>query len=116
VASCLGLNGYVYEMDYSLSGGKDMGSDAPPPIGIFKGFCTVVSPLRSELLCSYEIYLSTSGPNGVGGIIANGLMQGVENTAIVTGSEYDFAPYSSGSLTTLLDPELPILYAYLSLE
>lgn len=43
-------------------------------------------------------------------------MQGVENTAIVTGSEYDFAPYSSGSLTTLLDPELPILYAYLSLE
>lgn len=117
VASNLGMNGYVYDIVHtSSSGGEQPKYDGTnDPIGLFKGFCTMTSKMNDELLCTYEIYLTTSGENGVAGIIVNGPVGGPENTMMVTGAEYDFATYRGGSLTTLQDPELPVLFAYLSM-
>ena len=68
------------------------------------------------LLCTYEIYIFTDGHYELAGIIVNGLVEGIESVQVVTGAEYDFEEYSSGMLTTLQDPEQPIMYAYLRVE
>jgi hypothetical protein len=92
---------------------EDLGDQS---IGLFNGLCTVVSERDDTLLCTYEIYLFTSGPYEMGGFVVNGPVQGPENKCIVTGAEFDFSGYVGGSMTTLQDPEKPILYAYLSLN
>ncbi len=95
--------------------GRDFSGD---PIGIFKGFCTVVSNLNGELLCTYEIYISADGENGLGGVIATGPVAGLESgqefKSIVTGAEFDFSVFNGGYLTTVQDPQKPILYSFLS--
>ena len=97
--------------------GRDFGGD---PIGVFKGVCTVVSDRNGQLLCTYEIYISSKGPNGVGGIIATGpiagLRPGDEFESIVTGAEFDFSAFNTGSLKTVQDDKKPILYSFLSLQ
>lgn len=116
IASTIGLNGHVYEMIYKKEG-RDFGGD---PIGVFKGICTVVSDLNGELLCTYEIYISSKGPNGLGGVIATGPIAGLETgqefESIVTGAEFDFSAFNTGSLKTVQDPKKPILYSFLSLQ
>lgn len=116
IASTIGLNGHVYEMIYTKQG-RDFGGD---PIGVFKGVCTVVSDLKGELLCTYEIYISSKGANGLGGVIATGpiagLQTGHEFESIVTGAEFDFSAFNTGSLKTVQDPKKPILYSFLSLQ
>jgi hypothetical protein len=110
VASTLGLNGYAYERTYS--------SDNPvgdQPIGIFFGICTVTNTVYGEMLCTYEIYLYTDGANEIGGLIVNGPVESPLSTNLVTGAEYDFERYSGGIMTTLEDPELPILYVSVEL-
>jgi hypothetical protein len=106
------LNGYVY--DILVNNAEEAFGDRP--IGVFKGFCTVVSVQEDALFCTYEIYLYTSGPHEMGAVIVSGPIQGPENKSIVTGAEFDFGGYDGGSMTTLQDPENPILYAYLSLN
>lgn len=97
--------------------GRDFGGD---PIGIFKGVCTVVSDLNGGLLCTYEIYLTSKGANGLGGVIATGPIAGLdagqEFESIITGAEFDFSAFNSGSLKTVQDPKKPILYSFLSLR
>lgn len=96
--------------------GRDFGGD---PIGLFKGFCTVVSDINGELLCNYEIYIYANGPAGVGGVIVTGPVAGLETgkefQSIVTGAEFDFSQFNTGFLTTVQDPQKPILYSFLSL-
>jgi hypothetical protein len=115
VASGIGLNGHVFEMIYTTSG-RDFGDD---PIGIFKGFCTVVSDVNGELLCTYEIFITANGENGLGGVIVTGPVAGLETgreyESIVTGAEFDFSIFNTGFLTTVQDPTKPVLYAFLSL-
>jgi hypothetical protein len=116
VASNLGMNGYVYDIVLTSSGGEQPTYDGTnDPIGLFKGFCTMTSKINDELICTYEIYLTTAGEYGVAGIVVNGPVGGPENIMMVTGAEYDFSTYRGGSLTTLQDPELPVLFAYLSM-
>lgn len=114
VASGIGMNGHVYKMIYTTNG-RDFGGD---PIGMFKGFCTVVSNLNGELLCTYEIYISADGDSGLGGVIATGPVGGLETgqefKSIVTGAEFDFSVFNNGYLTTVQDPQKPILYSFLS--
>lgn len=102
-------------MVYTTSG-RDFGGD---PIGIFKGICTVVSDLNGELLCTYEIFLYANGEIGIGGVIVTGPVAGLETgktfESVVTGAEFDFAPFNTGFLTTVQDPQKPILYSFLSL-
>lgn len=115
VASGIGMNGHVFPMIYTTQG-RDFGEE---PIGLFKGFCTVVSDERGELLCTYEIYLMTNGDAGLGGVIVTGPVAGLETgrefESIVTGAEFDFSMFSTGFLTTVQDPQKPILFAFLSL-
>jgi hypothetical protein len=105
------LNGYVYDI---INDTDEAFGDHP--IGIFKGFCTVVSEREDAMFCTYEIYLYTTGIHEMGVVIVSGPVQGPENTGIVTGADFDFRGYDGGSMTTLQDPENPILYAYLSLN
>ena len=85
-------------------------------IGLFTGICTVTSNTDNNMLCKYEIYLYTQGIYNVAGILVNTPIEGTESTGVVTGSEYDFEEYDGGILRTLQDPQLPILYAYLSMQ
>lgn len=114
LASGIGLNGQVFKTVYTTSG-RDFSGDA---IGIFKAFCTVVSDVNGDLLCSYEIFLYTSGSNGVGGVLVTGPVAGLQSershTALVTGAEFDFAKFDSGTLTTVQDKDKPILFATLT--
>lgn len=55
----------------------------------------------------------TENQNGV--IITSGKFTGVEDKAIVTGAELDFAEYTGGVLTTIQDPDLPVMYSHLLL-
>jgi hypothetical protein len=112
LASSIGMNGLVHEIVYASNGG---GRDKGDAIGVFKGHCTVVSEVRDELLCAYEIGFITNGDNGIGGVIAKGHVSGAQGVAIVTGAEYDFEQFSGGSLTTLQDPDRQLLFAYLDL-
>ena len=68
------------------------------------------------MLCTYEIYLYSDGDYEVAGVIVNGSVEGRQSNYVVTGAEYNFEHYSGGSLTTLEDPEVALLYAYLSLK
>ena len=85
---------------------------------MFKAFCTVVSDLNGDLLCQYEIYLYTPGRNGVGGVLVTGPVAGLQSershTALVTGAEFDFDQFDSGTLTTVQDAHKPILFATLT--
>lgn len=102
-------------MIYTTSG-RDFGGD---PIGMFKGFCTVVSDTKGELLCTYEIYIYANGDSGLGGVIVTGPVAGLETgrefESVVTGAEFDFSVFNTGFLTTVQDPQKPILYSFLSL-
>jgi hypothetical protein len=68
-----------------------------------------------EMLCKYEIYLDSDGAYNMAGLIVNGPVESPISTNIVTGAEYDFERYSGGTMTTLEDPDLPILYVYVEL-
>ena len=105
----MGLNGFLYERVYT--GGNPFGDT---PIGLFTGVCTVTS--LDQFLCKYEIYLYTDGNYGLGGMIVNGPVEGLESEQLVTGIEYDLEDYDGGIMTSVQDPELPILYAILSLQ
>jgi hypothetical protein len=115
VASGIGLNGHVFDMVYTTSG-RSFGGD---PIGIFKGVCTVVSNINGELLCTYEIYIFANGDSGLGGVIVTGPVAGLETgrefESIVTGAEFDFSVFNTGFLTTVQDPQKPVLSSCLSL-
>jgi hypothetical protein len=118
VGSGIGMNGHVFNVIYTTtSGSRDYGED---PIGLFKGFCTVVSEIYGELLCTYEIYINANGEAGLGGVIVTGpvasLDTGVEFESIVTGAQFDFAVFNTGVLRTVQDAERPILFANLSLS
>ena len=116
IATGIGISGQVYDMVFTTEG-RDFDG---PPIGIFRGICTIVSEINGDLLCTYEITIQTIGSNGLGGVTvtgpAAGLESGVEFMAIVTGTGFDFDDYNTGSFTTVQDPVKPILFAYLNLH
>lgn len=74
----------------------------------------MVSELKGELLCNYEILLNSNGSAGVAGIIVTGPVSGIETgtefVSTVTAAEFDFASYTSGSLVTVQDETRPILF------
>ena len=84
-------------------------------LGMFTGICVVTQSSPVGYLCTYEIYFNSNGIySSLAGIIVNGAVNGPTADCVVTGAEYDFEDYSTGTLTTLEDPALPLLYAYLA--
>lgn len=109
-ASTLGLTGYVYPSTFTKTN-----TSGQQPIGMFYGKCVVTDMQYGVLLCTYEIYLYTSGDYEIGGLIVNGPVESPTSSNLVTGAEYDFEDFSSGVMTTLEDPEVPILYTHIAL-
>lgn len=119
LGSGISLNGQIYEMKNSTADSLDFSEESS--IGGFTGFCSVVSDIKGELLCTYEIFLDTPfGQVGVGIFVVTGpvagLETGVEFESVVTGAEFDFIDFSKGVMTTIQDAEKPVLYASLSLS
>lgn len=129
IGHTLALNGKIYYWeDYE----DNLMSDVPA--GTFLTLCTGVSQDGEHLMCTYEIVLglvadrhqSANQRNGhagdtespiqsVGAFVANGPNTATENYMIVTGTEFEFARYSSGTMVTTEDLVNPYLYADLYL-
>lgn len=131
VGDTLALNGKVYYWeDYE----DNLMSNVP--VGSFTTLCTGISEIGDDLLCTYEIVVglledrdsngnlrngnagsaSTSSIAGVAAFVANGPNSASENYMIVTGTEFEFSGYSSGTMVTTEDLVNPYLYADLYLS
>lgn len=124
VGDTLALNGKIYYWeDYE----DNLMSDVP--VGNFVTLCTGISD-GDDLMCTYEIVLGmmtqktrngnpvrgTAGLiSGVGALVANGPNTLGENQMIITGTEFDFAEFTSGTLITTEDLVNPYLYGDLYL-
>jgi len=129
VGDTLALNGKIfYWEDYE----DNLMSNVP--VGTFVTLCTGISKEGDDLMCTYEVVLglptdrdqSKNDRNGnagstgsaigsVGAFVANGPNYVSENHMIVTGTEFDFAEYRSGTMVTTEDLINPYLYADLYL-
>ena len=124
VGDSLALNGQVYYWeDYEDN------LIAENPVGNFVTLCTGISQ-GDDLMCTYEIALgimtnknrngnpvrgTADSVEGMGAFVANGPNYMGENTMIVTGTEFEFASFKSGTLVTQEDLVNPYLYADLYL-
>ena len=124
VGDTLALNGQIYYWrDYK----DDLIHDVP--IGSFVTLCTGISA-GDDLMCTYEIVLGlpthknrngnpvrgfAGSVDGVGAIVATGPNYLGENQMIVTGTEFGFSQFTSGTLITTEDLVNPYLYADLYL-
>mmetsp|Transcript_26001 Transcript_26001/g.61140 ORF Transcript_26001/g.61140 Transcript_26001/m.61140 type:complete len:290 (-) Transcript_26001:264-1133(-) len=129
VGDTLALNGKIYYWaDYE----DNLMSDVP--VGTFVTLCTGISEDGDDLMCTYEIVLglvadrheSANARNGnagntaspvesVGAFVASGPNTVTENYMIVTGTEFEFADFHSGTMVTTEDLVNPYLYADLYL-
>ena len=129
VGDTLALNGQIYYWeDYD----DNLMSDVP--VGTFVTLCTGISEAGDDLMCTYEIVLglladrtrngnrkngnagNTKTPiQSVGAFVANGPNYVSENYMIVTGTEFEFAGYQTGTMVTTEDLVNPYLYADLYL-
>ena len=124
VGDTLALSGQIYYWrDYEDNLINDV------PVGSFVSLCTGISA-GDDLMCTYEIVLGilthknrngnpvrgfADSVDGVGAIIANGPNYLGENQMIVTGTEFGFSSFTSGTLITAEDLVNPYLYADLYL-
>mmetsp|Transcript_11571 Transcript_11571/g.27585 ORF Transcript_11571/g.27585 Transcript_11571/m.27585 type:complete len:281 (-) Transcript_11571:195-1037(-) len=124
VGDTLALSGQIYYWrDYEDNLMNDV------PVGTFVSLCTGISA-GDDLMCTYEIVLGmlthknrngnpvrgfAASVDGVGAIVANGPNYLGENQMIVTGTEFGFSEFKSGTLITTEDLVNPYLYADLYL-
>lgn len=124
VGDTLALNGQIYYWrDYTDNLMND------DPVGDFVALCTGISE-GDDLMCTYEIVLRmlthknrngnpvrgfAGSVDGVGAFVATGPNYLGENQMVVTGTEFGFSQYQSGTLITTEDLVNPYLYADLYL-
>lgn len=93
------MKGVVYE--YAPDGTSVNMDEA---VGDFSATCVVVS-MDHDVLCTYKVHLATADTFGLGEFIARGHVRDHqnENLALVTGTAFDWAPYTKGG-TLVMQP------------
>ena len=87
------LKGNIYSQ--AMSNGEIVKGDEE--LGDFRGVCTITG--TDQYLCTYELYFTTEGEVGAGGMNIRGPVTGSQSHAVVSGTSFDFSMYDTGSVT-----------------